>query len=64
MRTITPIRRVGHHECCLPLFNWADRHERNHLPRPARIIAARYGLSPDHARIVARLAGFSADRRE
>lgn len=63
MKTVTPVRRTGQNEICLPLFLWADRRERNHLPLPARKLAARFGLTPDHARVVAMHAGFPLDGR-
>lgn len=49
----------------LPLFAWAAAcpatlHP-DHLPRPVRALARRYGLSPLRARVVAELAGFNME---
>jgi hypothetical protein len=42
----------------LTLFAWADSRERIALPFPARVLASRYGLSPQRAALVAQLAGY------
>lgn len=47
-----------------PLFRWAIMCPAEHfpnLPRPARIIARRFGIPPERARVVAELAGFKSE---
>ena len=47
-----------------PLFAWADARERDHsiLPLPARVLARRFGLTPQRAALIAQLAGIGDSR--
>jgi hypothetical protein len=49
----------------LPLFDWADARSDTSpsflQPLAARVLAARYGLSPLRARLVAELAGLALE---
>jgi hypothetical protein len=42
------------------LFEWADSREFITLPFPARVLADRFGLTPQRAVLVAELAGLGA----
>jgi len=46
----------------LPLFVWADAREHSAYSLPAIVLARRFSLSPQRARLVAELAGLG-DRR-
>lgn len=57
--------RSRHHQCksgVLPLFEWADKRERDLLPPPVRRLAVRFNLSPSYARVLAEHAGFHPGR--
>ena len=52
--------------CDLPLFRWAIVCPAKHFPetpRPVRVIARRYRLPLERARIVAELAGFNLEAK-
>ena len=44
----------------LPLFVWADQRDRQNLPLAVIVLARRYGLPPQRARLISELAGFGA----
>jgi len=54
----------------LPLFDWADEHERlsnpaaRSVPRPVSIIARRFGVPPATAALLAFHAGFNLEAGE
>jgi hypothetical protein len=57
-------RKSGNNTPCpLPLFNWADRREREALSFSETRIARRFRLSPRRARLIAELAGLYPEAR-
>ena len=67
MKKIAIHARHRNHYCCcglqLDLFAWRPTPPRNDN-RAAVLIARRFGLSPDHAATIARLAGIGGSHHE